>query len=154
MKKVYKLLSCLLCAVMLLTAAGCSDRNHAAESTTTEPVSKPEDNPVLAGSVAWCRGSLPFDELIGYGGEWSLLVMDEQESVDFSRYVILVLFYDDHAGSEYELTELAMVDGMATIGIHEKTPGEAGTEELVGCIVQLDEQPLEINSYRDEEAVG
>ena len=43
---------------------------------------------------------------------------------------------------------------MATIGIHEKAPGETQKEELVGCIVQLDEQPLEINSYRDEEAVG
>ena len=68
--------------------------------------------------------------------------------------MILVLFYADYQGSEYELTELALKDGMATIGIHEKTQGQTQAQELVGCLVQLDEEPLEINSYRDEEAVG
>ena len=133
MKKVYRLLICLLCAGMLLGLSGCGNKS-AMESTTTETVSKPADNPALGGSVAWCRGSLPYDELIGYGGDWSLqvsdeghweqlkgeynLVMDEEETIDFSRYVILVLFFGENAGSAYELTELAMVDGMATIGIH------------------------------------
>ena len=159
---------CWILVAVLLLLTGCGGGQT--RSTTTEPIVKPADNPVLGGSVSWCRGSLPFDEMIGYSGEWSLqisdeghweqlkaeynLTMDEDMTLDFSKYVILALFYHDRAGSEFELTELAMVDGMATIGIHEKTPGGAETQELVGCVVQLDEQPLEINSYRDEETVG
>lgn len=167
MEKFQKILAFFLGMVMLMTMAGCNQKNDAA---ATEAVVKPADNPVLGGSVAWCRGSAEYDEMIGYSGEWSLqvgdaaqweelsgqygLVMDAEEEIDFSKYVILVLFYAEHTGSVYELTELAMVDGMATIGIHEKTPGETAQEELVGCIVQLEEAPLEINSYRDEETVG
>ncbi len=171
MKKIRMMLIGLLCAVMLAAAAGCAQQQVTQATIPTAPaVSIPEDKAVLDGSVLWCRGSKTYDDTIGYGGEWSLRVEDQAQwdeltseyglklegdaKPDFSKYVILVLFYADYQGSEYELTELALKDGMATIGIHEKTQGKTEKQELVGCLVQLDEEPLEINSYRDEEAVG
>lgn len=171
MKKIRNMLMLLLCAAMLATAAGCAQQPATQATIPTAPaVSIPEDKAELDGSVIWCRGSKDYDDAIGYGGEWSLRVEDEAQwndlageyglklegeaQPDFSKYVILVLFYADYQGSEYELTELALKDGMATIGIHEKTQGPTQVQELVGCLVQLDEEPLEINSYRDEEAVG
>ena len=170
MKKIRTMLMMLLCAAML-AAAGCANQPATQATSPTAPaVSIPEDKAVLDGSVIWCRGSKAYDDAIGYGGEWSLRVEDEAQwnelageyglelegeaKPDFSKYVILVLFYADYQGSEYELTELALKAGMATIGIPEKTQGQTQAQELVGCLVQLDEEPLEINTYRDEEAVG
>jgi hypothetical protein len=161
-----------LCAVLclgLIMIAGCANTN-AGQVQVAPTVSIPADIPDLPGTVIWARGAAPYDGSIGSTGEWSLqvenqaqwdqlasdykLTLDGDTKLDFSKYVILVLFYADHQGSEYELTELALIDGMATIGIHEKTQGATEGQQLVACIVELDEKPLEINSYRDEDAVG
>ncbi len=157
----------MLCAVFV-SICGCAQ--PAVMPVTAETVTKPEDSDQIDAAVLWCRGICPEDSQIGYEADWSIhvedqeqwerlrdkysLIVDENAIPSFDGYVILVLFMGERTGSLYELTELALLDGMATIGIHEATPGTVNEAELVGCLVRLDTEPLEINSYRDEESVG
>lgn len=169
MKAKKSVLLWVLVALMLMTASGCANNPVSQTTMATMPsVTIPADKENLDGKVHWLRSTRAFDESIGYSGGWSIQIENEtqwsevlseyglssSEKPNFDQYVILILFYSDHIGSEYELTQLALKDGMATIGIHEKTVGATEGLELVGCVVSLDEAPLEINSYRDEEAVG
>ena len=164
--KVFRVLLIVVCFLMIFTG-GCVTPSEKLPEVT---VAKPEDVGQLEGTVLWCRGIYTTESQIGYEADWSIhiedadqweqlckqysLSIDEDDSLSFGGYLILVLFMGERTGSVYEVTELAMQDGMATIGIHEAIPGEINLPELVGCIVCLDQEPLEINAYRDEDAVG
>ena len=159
MKKTLALLLLLACL------AGCA---HSPMTTpATQP--KPPDQEHLEGDVVWMTASGPDTEedVIGYSANWCVQIPDEaawQELAaqygirapeDFApdyagRYVVLVLFWDDTTGSAFELSQLAMKDGMVRIAIHETAPGQKEGEELIACVVQVDAKPLEIDSFRDD----
>jgi len=161
MKKMLALLLALICL------SGCA--HNSVTAPATQPM--PPDKDPLDGDVTWMTAAGPDTEedLIGYSGGWCVQVTDEAAWQELTaqygirvpegfapdcanRYVILVLFWDDTTGASFELSQLALQDGMVKIAIHEtETDRDLGdAEELIACVVQVDEDPLEIDSFRDD----